>query len=135
LYEKKSNHKHLNNKIMASPININDVRIAEVRNTESGYRMRIYLFDGKSITRKVDGNEARQYFKLNAEFQKKYVVELFNAKYRASQFTAAQYAAARCPMSADEERFLSLRAQRKINALPTEEEREYQALKSKLENS
>jgi hypothetical protein len=81
----------------------------------------------------IDGSEARQYFKLNADFQKQYVVELFNAKYRASQFTAAQYAAARRPMlTAEEERFLSLRAQRKINALPTEDEEEYQALKARL---
>jgi hypothetical protein len=116
-------------------LSLNDVHAVNVRNTQSGYKMTINLNGGRTVTRSIEAKEAREYFALNADAQKQFVVELFNAKYQASQFTAAQYVARRPMLTAEEERFISLRAQRKINALPTEEEQEYQALKSKLENA
>jgi hypothetical protein len=96
--------------------------------------MRIHLNDNKTIVRTIEKAEAKQYFKLrqDVQAQREYIVNLFNEKYQASQFTAADYAAAQRPMSVNEECFLSLEAQRKINALPTEEGHEYQELKAKL---
>jgi hypothetical protein len=95
---------------------------------------RLHLNDNKTIVRIIEQAEAKQYFSLHqgVQAQKEYIVNLFNEKYQASQFTAADYAAAQRPISVNEERFLSLENKRKINALPTEEEHEYQELKAKL---
>jgi hypothetical protein len=122
------------------------VRIGSVHNTESGYKMFLHSYDGRTLTRRISATEARVYFQLPDARKLGYLCTVWNdyedtasglrtlclscpQVWRAVQHIAE---APQRQLTPAEERFHWLEAQRQINPLPGLEEEEYQRLKEEL---
>jgi hypothetical protein len=109
-----------------SPLQASDIRLMHVHNDYVN-RLSIHLTSGKTISRTTTAQETKEFFRLTIAEQKQYVADLCNNEYQQPQRLPQQ-----ARMSVEKERFLLLESERKIGALPTDKEAEYQQLKQAL---